>query len=88
MSVLLVCPGKIKTNVSINAMSTDGKAHNQMDESHQQAMSAETCAQHIIQGIINDKEEILIGGKEILLVKIKRFFPKLFSKIIRKQSPY
>jgi hypothetical protein len=29
-----------------------------------------------------------VGGKELLLVKIKRFFPKLFSKIIRKQSPY
>jgi dehydrogenase/reductase SDR family protein 7B len=88
VSVLLVCPGKIKTNVSINAMSADGKAHNQMDESHQDAMSAEVCAQHIIQGIVNDKEEILIGGKEILLVKIRRFFPKLFGKIVRKQSPY
>lgn len=88
VSVLLVCPGKIKTNVSVNAISTDGKAHNQMDESHQQAMSAETCAQQIIQAIINDKEEILIGGKELLAVKIKRFFPKLFGKIIRKQSPY
>jgi short-subunit dehydrogenase len=88
VSVLLVCPGKIKTNVSINAISTDGKTHNQMDESHQQAVSAETCAQQIIQAIINDKEEILIGGKELLAVKIKRFFPKLFGKIIRKQSPY
>jgi short-subunit dehydrogenase len=88
VSVLIVCPGKIKTNVSVNAISTDGKAHNQMDESHQQAMSAETCAQQIIQAIINDKEEILVGGKELLAVKIKRFFPKLFGKIIRKQSPY
>jgi dehydrogenase/reductase SDR family protein 7B len=88
VSVLLVCPGKIKTNVSVNAISTDGKTHNQMDESHQQAMSAETCAQQIIQAIINDKEEILIGGKELLAVKIKRFFPQLFGKIIRKQSPY
>ena len=88
ISVLIVCPGKIKTNVSVNAISTNGKAHNQMDESHQQAMSAETCAQHIIQAIIHDKEEMLIGGKELLAVKIKRFFPKLFGKIIRKQSPY
>lgn len=88
VSVLLVCPGKIKTSVSINASSTDGKAHNQMDESHQQAMSAETCAQQIIKAIITDKEEVLIGGKELLVVKIKRFFPKLFGKIIRKQSPY
>ena len=88
ISVLLVCPGKIKTNVSVNAISADGTAHNQMDESHQQAMSAEICAQKIIQAIINDKEEILIGGKELLAVKIKRFFPMLFGKIIRKQSPY
>jgi len=88
VSVLLVCPGKIKTNVSVNAISTNGVAHNQMDESHQQAMSAGTCAQQIIQAIINDKEEVLIGGKELLAVKIKRFFPKLFGKIIRKQSPY
>lgn len=88
VSVLLVCPGKIKTSVSINASSADGKAHNQMDESHQQAMSAETCAQQIIKAIITDKEEVLIGGKELLVVKIKRFFPKLFGKIIRKQSPY
>ena len=51
-------------------------------------MSAQACAQQIIAGILNDKEEILIGGKELLAVKIKRFFPKLFGKIIRKQSPY
>ena len=88
ISVLLVCPGKIKTNVSVNAVSTNGKSHNHMDESHQQAMSAKTCAQQIIQAIVNDKEEILVGGKELLAVKIKRFFPKLFGKIIRKQSPY
>ena len=88
ISVLMVCPGKIKTNVSLNAISSSGDAHNKMDESHENAMSAQECAQQIIEGILNDKEEILIGGKELLAVKIKRFFPKLFGKIIRKQSPY
>jgi dehydrogenase/reductase SDR family protein 7B len=29
---------------------------------------------------------VLIGNKEILAVKIKRLFPTLFWKIIRKQS--
>lgn len=88
ISVLMVCPGKIKTNISFNASSADGKAHNQMDPSHENAMSAKECAKQIINGIINDKEEIFIGGKELLIVKIKRFFPKLFGKLIRKQSPY
>ena len=88
LSVLLVCPGKVKTNVSLNAVSSSGDSHNKMDESHENAMSAQECAQQIITGILNDKEEIFIGGKELLAVKIKRFFPKLFGKIIRKQSPY
>lgn len=88
ISVLLVCPGKIKTNVSINAVSASGVSHNKMDPSHEQALSAEACAQKIINGILRNKEEIYIGGKELLSVKIKRFFPTLFGKIIRKQSPY
>ena len=88
ISVLMVCPGKIKTNVSLNAASSAGDSHNKMDPSHQNAMSAEECAKQIIAGIMNDKEEIFIGGKELLIVKIKRFFPKLFGKLIRKQSPY
>ncbi len=88
LSVLIVCPGKIKTNVSVNAATGNGASHNQMDESHENAMSAEECAKQIIAGILNNKEEIFIGGKELLIVKIKRFFPRLFGKLIRKQSPY
>jgi dehydrogenase/reductase SDR family protein 7B len=88
LSVLIVCPGKIKTNVSLNAAASNGASHNQMDESHENAMSAEACAKQIISGILNDKEEIFVGGKELLIVKIKRFFPGLFDRLIRKQSPY
>ena len=88
IKTLIVCPGKIKTNVSFNAITSTGISHNKMDKSHENAMSAEDCVKQIIEGIIKNKEEIFIGGKEILMVKIKRFFPKLFSKLIRKQSPY
>jgi short-subunit dehydrogenase len=88
ISVLMACPGKIKTNVSLNAISAGGKEHNQMDPSHENAMSTEECAKQIISAMIHNKEEIYIGGKELLIVRIKRFFPGLFGKLIRKQSPY
>lgn len=87
IKILLVCPGKVKTNISLNA-STEKGAHGKMDESHENAMSSEECAKQIIAGISNDKEEILIGGKEIKAVTLRRFFPKWFGRIIRKQSPF
>ena len=34
--------------------------------------------------ISSKKEEVYIGGKEVNGIWLKRFFPKLFSKIIRK----
>jgi short-subunit dehydrogenase len=88
IKTILVCPGKIKTNVSLNAVTANGKTHNKMDVSHENAMSADECARRIIKGIRNNKEEIFIGGKEILMINIRRFFPRLFSKLLRKQSPY
>lgn len=88
IKTLIVCPGKVKTNVSNNAVTSTGEKHNEMDPSHANAMSAEQCAREIIKGIVNNKEEVLIGGKEILIVYIRRFFPTLFRKLIRKQSPY
>lgn len=88
IKTLIVCPGKIKTNVSLNALTADGAAHSEMDPSHENSMSAEECAKQIIKGILKNKEEIYIGGKEILMIRIKRLFPKLFGRLIRKQSAY
>lgn len=88
IKTLIVCPGKINTNVSRNAVTASGGKHEQHDPSHTNAMSAEECAFQIIKGIQNEKEEIYIGGKEIWMVYIRRFFPKLFGRLIRKQSPY
>jgi short-subunit dehydrogenase len=88
ISVLIVCPGKIKTAVSHNAVKGNGLQHGQMDESHENAMSADVCAEKIIRGMEAEKQEIYIGGKEILMVYLKRYFPFFFNRVIRKQSPY
>ncbi len=92
--VMVVCPGKIRTDISLNAITESGLKHNKMDESTAQGLSPEDCAQQILKGIKTNKEELfigkskfLIGGKELRAVWVKRFFPKLFSRIIRKQIP-
>ncbi len=88
IKTLIVCPGKIRTNISLGAITADGKAHNRMDESHLDAMSANACALHILEAVKQGREELLVGGKELKAVWLKRFLPGVFGKIIRKQSPY
>lgn len=87
IQVMLVCPGYIKTQISINAVSADGSKHGKMDENQNQGISAEECAEQILKGIEKNKEEIYIGGKEVAGIYLKRFFPALLNKIVRKQAP-
>ena len=81
--VTLVTPGFIHTNVSVNALTEHGKKLNEMDDAQAKGMSPEECARKIIKGIINQDNEILVGGKETFAVYLKRFFPNLFARIIR-----
>lgn len=87
VKVMLVCPGKIRTNISVNALTSEGMAHNVMDAGQAEGIPAEVCAARILKGIFRDEEEVFIGGGEMKAVWIKRFFPRLFSRIIRKQKP-
>lgn len=84
--VLIACPGKIQTNISLHALTENGQPHNQMDKSQAEGMPAEECARRIVEAMDADKEEVLIGGREIKAVWLKRYFPRVFSKIIRKQT--
>ena len=87
IQVLIVCPEKVKTNISLNALTAKGTPHGIMDKSHEQGVSAEECAHQIIKAIKNNKEEIYIGHfNGQLALFIKRIFPGLFSKLIRKQK--
>jgi len=88
IGVLLVCPGKISTDISLKASKEDGSSHGIMDESHKNAVKPEKCAVKIMEAIRKNKLEVFIGGKEILAVHVKRFFPSLFHRIIRGRSPY
>jgi short-subunit dehydrogenase len=80
----LVVPGFVKTNVSLNALTEDGKALDKMDVELEKGMTAEQCARKIIKGAEKEKNELLIGGKETIAVYIKRFFPGMLAKIVRK----
>ena len=82
--VVMVCPGRVRTNISYNALEADGKKHGQMDEGQDSGISPEKAAKKIVKAIEKQKPEVLVGGKELLMVYIKRFCPGLARKMVRK----
>jgi short-subunit dehydrogenase len=85
--VIVVCPGRIKTDISKNALTGSGESHNQMDQGQLNGIPVEKCASKIVQGISKKKAEIYIGGNEILLIYIKRYLPFLFRRIAKRVNP-
>lgn len=83
VKVTLVCPGYIRTDVSINAFAGDGSKFNQMDKNQERGMKPEECAARILDAVAREKEEVLIGGKEKQAVRLKRFWPSRLSKLVR-----
>ena len=87
IAVTIICPGFVRTNVSINALTGNGSPQNTMDLATQNGIKPDRFARIMSKAIYNNKEEVYIAGtKEKLGVYVKRFFPKLLSKMIRKLS--
>lgn len=85
ISVTLVCPGFVNTNVSINALTANGNPQEKMDNATKNGINPNRFAKLMAKAIYQQKEEVYIAGfKEKLGVYVKRFFPKLLSKMIRK----
>lgn len=81
--VTLVCPGYIRTQISYNALNERGLKYNRLDENQARGMAPDKCAALILRAVANNKQEVVIGGKEIIGVYLKRFFPGLLRRIIR-----
>lgn len=87
IKVTMICPGYIQTDISVNAIGVDGNKHGKMDNNQENGIPVDVCATKIVKAIKADKSEIYIGGKEVLGVYLKRFFPKILEKIVIKQAP-
>ncbi len=85
--VSVIIPGRIKTNISVNALNKDGQTHAKMDEGQDNGLSAEKSAKIICRRLKKEKKEILVGGNEVIMVHIRRFLPRLYYKMASKVKP-
>ena len=85
IKVSLICPGFVNTMVSINALTAHGDKQGTKDKATAKGLSPENFALKAIKAINREKQEVVIGGPlERLAVYVKRFFPLLLSRMVRK----
>jgi short-subunit dehydrogenase len=87
IAVTLVCPGRIKTDISRNSVIGNGTRYGKMDSGQENGVPVERCADIIVRSIIKNRKEVFIGGKELFLLTIKRICPPLYYWIVNRASP-
>lgn len=87
VGVTLVCPGRIKTDISIHSIKGDGSVYGKMDAGQEKGMPVDRCARIIADAVRRGRREILIGAPERLLYFFRRFCPPLFYRIAERVSP-
>jgi dehydrogenase/reductase SDR family member 7B len=80
----IVSPGRIYTNISYSALKADGSSHLKLDEGQAKGIKPEVCAQKIIKGIIRNNRKVYIAKEEMVLIILRKFFPFLFFKLVKK----
>lgn len=85
--VTIAYPGRIRTNISFRALTKEGTSQGTMDKSLAAGMPVEKCAKKYMNAIYKKKREVLIGGKELIIVYIWRYCRWLFWRMVGRVSP-
>lgn len=87
IKISMIIPGRVQTNISVNALDKEGNSQNKMDQGQDQGKSAESTAKIIVRKLQSERKEILVGGSELIMVHIRRFFPRLYYYLSTRVKP-
>jgi len=85
--VTMVCPGRIKTNISFHALTSTGTEHGVMDKGQLNGVAVEKCAAIIAKAVKKRRKQVIIGKADKLMPYFKRFVPWLFYSIALRIDP-
>jgi len=87
VKVTIVSPGRVYTNISVNAIDKEGKKYGIMDKGQSKGISATKCARKIVTAIEKNKKELWVGGSEIIMIYIRLYISFLFHILARRIKP-
>lgn len=82
--ITIVSPGRIRTNLSLNALRGGGEKHGKMDEAQEKGIPAAECARRMIRAIAEKRRHVVIARREQLLWWLRKWVPPLYYVIARR----
>jgi dehydrogenase/reductase SDR family protein 7B len=83
VSITMLCPGFVRTDVSVNALTGDGSPLGQMDQAQAHGLSPDRFAEQAWAAIAARKREVYIAGPERRAIWLHRFAPGILAKMLR-----
>ena len=83
ITVTVICPGYVFTNVTANALKGDGTPNAVIEESTRSGFPPDVFARKAIRAIRNHRREVVIAKSEGLGVFLQRFLPGIYARIAR-----
>lgn len=84
VKITILIPGYVQSNATINALKGDGTKNNTVSEANRNGMDPAVFAKKALAAIEAGRRETAIGGKEVLAIYVKRFFPAVVARMMRK----
>ena len=86
IKVMIACIGWVNTTISLRALTKDGSSYGIVSKGLREGISVDYCAEKIIKGILREKDEVFVGGKEMVALWLKFFVPSLFKRMLKKHK--
>ena len=87
IKVTMISPGRIQTNISINALNKYGAKHGVMDPGQEKGIPVNKCAKKIIRSVYKGRKDVIIAREELLLIFFRKFLPAIYYHLASRVSP-
>ena len=83
----MVCPGYINTQLSLNALSSDGTKHGVMDPTTSKGMSPRRAAQAVLEGVAWGRRELVLAkpAHQVALY-LRVLWPSLLDWVLQRRD--
>ncbi|MBT3241740.1 MAG: SDR family oxidoreductase [Bacteroidetes bacterium] len=86
IGVTILCPGYIRTDISVNALTASGQKFNKMSIKQANGMDPEVFTRKVFRAVKKRRQQALFGGTELMGVYLSKFAPGLLTRILRKMQ--